>query len=76
MPRSPADYLSPFKTPYNRIRLAPDWDQCDLQSKATRLKDAFRADVLPIIWDAFEARDDAWWQSAVYALGLTPADNG
>ena len=74
MPRLHPDQFSLSEPTFSRIRLAPDWDQCDQQSKAARLQTAFRADFLKghpaDHWSTFEAYDDSWWQSAIYTLGL------
>ncbi len=74
MPRLTQDQVSLFEATYNRIRLAPDWDQCDEKTTGSKLKNAFREDFMKgrpaHAWDEFAARPASWWRRAIYLLEL------
>ena len=71
MPRLRPDQYSLLDQTRNRlVEQDPDWNQYDFETKATKLKEAFREDVQPAIWEHFAACEHPWWKSAVYTMEL------
>ena len=64
MPRLPPDQFSLLDPTFTRIRLTLNWEQCDEETKGSRLKDAFREDSSPTTRAAYTKREDSWWRTA------------